>query len=502
MIVPHVVLSFIHFIYLVVTFLLSLYSLNVLLLTLLFWWRRLRGKPNGFAALALPENLVWPVVTVQLPCYNEKEIALRIIDQVVQLDYDPRRLHIQVLDDSTDETAQMVAERVAHYQAQGVWITLLHRTHRLEYKAGALREGIEQSPAEFFAVFDADFMPAPDWLKKAISPFLVPGSQRLGFVQTRWAHLNDRFSLITRAQALALDGHFGIEQTVCSDYGLLVYLNGTGFVMRRECIIDAGNWSGETLVEDLDLSFRAQLRGWKGLFLRDVSAPAELPGLFAAFKKQQFRWSKGSIQVLRRLGWKVMTAKLPLLTRFEGLIHMAGYSMQSLMLLLIILALPLYLWSNAWLVKLPLNSLGIIGIGVPVSYISAYLTLYPSQKWLDLLVRLPAISLLGVGIAANNTLGVLDGLRGRKSVFERTPKLGTLQGERIDRFKVKTPIKISNAIWLELLIAVYALISTLTTLRADNFIGAYFFSIYILGFGWAAAAELFENWVAHRNAQD
>ena len=448
-----------------------------------------------------PGEIDWPVVAVQLPIFNEKQIALRLIDQIVQLDYPIECLHIQILDDSTDETADLVARRQAYWKAKGFWITLHTRPHRQEYKAGALREALTQTPADLIAVFDADFLPAADWLKKAISPFLQPGSEHVGFVQTRWGHLNDRFSLLTNAQALFLDAHFAIEQPVCTAYGWLNYMNGTGFILRRACAIDAGNWSGATLVEDMDLCLRAQICGWKGVYLCDVSAPAELPGLFSGYKSQQTRWAKGAMQIIRLQIGKLLHSPLPLHVRIEAIFHLSSYLLHPLMLLLLLLALPLYMWSNDWLVKLPIRSLGVIGLAMPFFYISAHLTIYPRRRWSEIILRLPAISLLGIGMAVTNTLALLEGLRNRPAVFERTPKMGILPDDRLSYKKMRVAPKISKGIWLEVIFAIYAVFATVTTLQGGNYLAAYFFALYVFGFSWVAGAELIENLIAARNSR-
>lgn len=495
------IISLIHPIYLIVSLLLGLYSVNFVILTGLFWLRRLRKKEVGHTSNHLPHTTNWPLVAVQLPSYNEGQIALRLVDQIARFDYPHECMHIQILDDSTDGSTDLLLERVNFWKSQGIWITLHHRSDRNEYKAGALREAMDLTPADLFAVFDSDFLPPSDWLKKTVSPFLCPGSEHLGFVQTRWAHLNDRYSFITMAQALFMDGHFGIEQPICSSLGLFTYLNGTGFILRRACVLEAGNWSGETLVEDMDLCIRAQILGWKGMFLRDVSAPAELPAMIGSYKSQQYRWAKGSIQSIRRLTGRILRAQLPISTRIEGLVHMFSYLIHPLILLMLILALPLYLWSNDWLVKLPIRSLGVIGLGMPFYYISAHLAIYPPRRWAEILIRLPTLSLLSLGILVNNSIAVIDGMGSGPIVFERTPKQGILQNDRHSYKQVKIPFKISKSIWLEILLATYAIWASYITLQGANYLAGYFFAMYALGLGWVAGIEIFEKIAVARNSR-
>jgi cellulose synthase/poly-beta-1,6-N-acetylglucosamine synthase-like glycosyltransferase len=495
------IISILHPLYLIISILLGLYSLNFSILTCIFWLRKLQRKEVGNTSFAPPSNANWPMVAVQLPMYNEGQIAVRLIDQVAGFDYPLDCMHIQILDDSTDGTTELIAQRAEYWKSQGRWITLHHRTNRKEYKAGALREAMDQTPADLFAVFDADFLPPADWLKKTVSPFMLPSSEQLGFVQTRWAHLNDRYSLITMAQALFMDAHFGIEQPISTSLGFFNYLNGTGFILRRACVLEAGNWCGDTLVEDMDLCIRAQIAGWKGIFLRDVSAPAELPALISAYKSQQYRWAKGSIQSIRRLTGKILRSKLPIATRMEGLVHIFSYLIHPLIFLLLILALPLYLWSNDWLVKLPIRSLSIIGLSMPFYYFSAHLVLYPPRRWPEILLRLPALSLLSLGVLVNNTFALIDGMGKGPVVFERTPKLGILQHDRPNLKSVKIPLKVSKSMWVEIVLAIYAVWASIITMQGGNIIAAYFFSMYSLGLGWIAGVEIIENIAVARNTR-
>jgi cellulose synthase/poly-beta-1,6-N-acetylglucosamine synthase-like glycosyltransferase len=327
-------LSVLEIVYAGAALLLAMYALNSWILTFLFLRHRQDSEPR-------PELQHFPRVTVQLPIFNESLVVERLIDSVVQLAWPRDRLQIQVLDDSTDETTAIAQARVDALRAQGVDIELVHRTDRAGFKAGALKEGLKSATGEFIAIFDADFVPDPDWLRKTIPHF--SSRPRLGMIQTRWAHLNRDYSLLTHAQAIALDGHFVVEQAARHRSGLLMNFNGTAGVWRKSCIADAGGWHGDTISEDLDLSYRAQLRGWECLYLPDVAAPAEIPPQLAAFKRQQFRWAKGSIQCLKKLVRPVTVARLPFIVRWQALVHLSTYLIHPLMLTLLLVSLPLML---------------------------------------------------------------------------------------------------------------------------------------------------------------
>ena len=475
--------------YTIVAFLLGIYSVNMLVLTLIFWIRKPLRKP--LPAVGLLESSL-PVVTVQLPLYNESQVAGRVIETIIKLDYPPDRLQIQVLDDSTDDTLQVVTEKVNYWRNRSRWIELHHRTDRTDYKAGALREGLRTAGGEFIVIFDADFIPSPDWLKKALVPFFQPGGERVGFVQTRWSHLNDNFSLLTRAQALGLDAHFGIEQTVRGSTGLLMSFNGTAGIWRRAALEEAGNWRGDTLAEDLDLSYRAQLCGWKACFLRDVIAPAELPVLMIGFKRQQFRWAKGSIQALKLLGKQILNAPISIWHKIEAFLHLSGYMVHPLMLSLLILTLPLtFKWENV-LNRLPLGWIGVVGLGVPFAYITSQMTLYPPRRWWQWFVRMPVLSALGVGIAVNNTGGIIEAFLGKQSAFERTPKIGDIRHIELTEKVIAERLMVSNSTWFELILGVYALIDGILAVKDGNRIGAIFYALYAAGFMWVAGSTLWE----------
>ena len=470
---------------------LAVYGLNMFVLTLLFSFFRSRRKKDLISRQPLA-LAVWPEVTVQLPLFNEQEVARRLVDAVASLDYPQECLQIQVLDDSTDSTVQIVDECIASWQARGSWIEVVRRRERTDFKAGALRAGLESARGEFIAIFDADFVPPPDWLKRALAPFYKPGSQRVGLVQTRWGHLNEEFSLLTRAQALALDGHFGVEQNARYMGGLLLNFNGTAGIWRRRCIESAGNWRGSTLSEDLDLSYRAQLKGWEIVYLSDVTAPAEIPSFMAGFKRQQFRWAKGSIQVARLLGPEVIKARIGPWRKLEGILHLTGYLGHPLMLLLVLLLLPLSIEGNPLLRRVPLGWLGVASLGAPAMYAVSQATLYSGKRGLGWILRFPFLAMLGVGIAVNNTRAVVEALAGVRSGFERTPKTGQVKKGRRWQSGHHERIRISSSTWLELILALYTLAIAVVTIKQGNWVGAVFSTLYATGFAWVMGATVWE----------
>ena len=305
--------------YLLVLLGLALYGFNALIMSGLFLWHWPRLKKST----PPPTPAEWPSVTVQLPIFNERLVIERLIDAVAGLDYPRDRLFIQVLDDSTDETRALARVRVASHAAQGVNISYIQRPDRVGFKAGALAFGLTCTASGFIAIFDADFVPPPDFLRQVMPHFADP---HVGMVQTRWGHLNAEATPFTRAQAIALDGHFIIEQTARSQSGLLLNFNGSGGVWRRAAIDSAGGWQADTICEDFDLSYRAQLAGWKLSYVPDVVAPAEIPPTLTAYKRQQFRWAKGSIQCLGKLGGRLLAARLSIWHKVQALLHMGGYS--------------------------------------------------------------------------------------------------------------------------------------------------------------------------------
>jgi len=429
--------------YLITASLLALYGLNGLALSLLYLTHRHQRVPT-------PPLEGAPRVTVQLPIYNEAHVVQRLIDAAAVLDYPPHRLEIQVLDDSTDETTALARARVAFHRARGVDITLLHRQERSGFKAGALAEGMRQARGEFIAIFDADFLPPRDFLQRTIPHFR--DQPRLGLIQARWGHLNGAYSPLTRAQALILDGHFGVEQWARNRSGLFVNFNGSAGVWRRAGIKEAGGWRGETICEDMDLSYRAQLAGWECLYLPHIQAPAELPPQIQALKRQQFRWAKGATQCLLRLAPRLLRAPIPLAQQIEGLLHLSGYLIHPLILGLLLLSLPL-LWGDIHLGR-AVSYLGLAGLGPLLLFALGQQALYPD--WPRRLLALPLVLLLGMGIAVNNTWAVVEALLGRHSPFQRTPKF-RVESSRDHWAGSRYTLPWDRITWAEMGAALYAL---------------------------------------------
>jgi len=457
--------------------LLATYGLNSLIMVLLY----LRHRHDPHPCPPPLKNA--PPVTVQLPIYNERHVVERLIDAVTRLNYPQDRLQIQVLDDSTDETTALAQARADYYRRQGFDIILIHRPERTGFKAGALQRGLETAKGEFVAIFDADFVPDPDFLQRIISHF--QGRPCLGMVQARWGHINAGYSPLTRTQALALDGHFVVEQTARQRSGLFMNFNGASGVWRKSCIKEAGGWQGDTLSEDLDLSYRAQLGGWEFLYLPDVVSPAEIPPQINAFKRQQFRWAKGSIQCLLKHWCTLVRVRRPAFVRLQGLIHLSNYLIHPLMLILLLLTLPLLLGQGAQ--RLPLLYLGLGSLGPPLLFALSQWDVYPD--WRRRLAYFPLLVLLGTGIALNNALAVGEALTRRPNRFQRTPKFG-LEG-RTDRWAASPyALPLSRMTLGEALLGLYSLATVIVALAQGNYYAVPFLVLYLGGFGYVAALGL------------
>src|SRR5258706_7908452 len=398
----------------------------VLIILAIYGWHRyylvylyMKNRDRGPSA-AIPLDPT-PVVTIQLPLYNEMYVADRLIEAVSRIEYPRDRLEIQVLDDSTDETQSIAELAVRHFAAQGVDIKYYHRANRSGYKAGALEAGLKAARGEFIAIFDADFIPTPDFLTRLMPHFADP---RVGMVQARWGHINQDYSLLTKIQSILLDGHFVLEHGGRNRSGRFFNFNGTAGIWRRAAIDDAGGWQHDTLTEDLDLSYRAQLRGWRFVFVSDVIAPAEVPVEMNAFKSQQHRWAKGSVQTCLKLLPRILRADLPLGVKVEAFFHLTANFNYPLMCVLSVLMFPSMVirynmgWYEMLLIDIPLF------FAATFSVCNFYLVCQREihADWRARLKYLPFLMSIGIGLSINNTRAVFEALFNKHTEFARTPK--------------------------------------------------------------------------------
>lgn len=464
------VLAILTAVYVFCAVMLAVFGLGQLALLLAYFRYRNHSTPT-------PHIDDWPAVTVQLPVYNERYVIGRLLEAVAALDYPRDKLFVQVLDDSTDDTSAVISEYVTVLNRGGLHIAHLQRPERTGHKAGALEYGLKLSDTPFVALFDADFIPPPDFLRRTV-PHLVT-QPHLAVAQSRWGHLNTFANWLTRSQAISIDAHFVIEQTARCRAGWLFTFNGTGGVWRREAIDDAGGWSAETLTEDLDLSYRAQLRGWRFLMLPDLVVPGEVPPQMAAYKRQQARWAKGSTQTFLRIMPRLWhpAARLTLLQRFMGTVHLGQYIPNLLMLLLLILTPPLML--AGVLAKLPLAPLGLVGLIPPFAYAVGQVALYPD--WLKRLLIFPALLAISTGVSITNTRAVIGALTGAKTEFLRTPKFGNHQWA--DAWvTLRYALRHDGIVWAELAMAVYALVGALLAAQVSLALVPYL-ALYAAAFG-------------------
>ncbi len=475
------------------------YSVNCYVL--LYLYLRRRSSPHFQAGIALEAKgalrsaASLPVVTTQIPIFNEANVAERAIRSVAAMDY-PRQLHeIQVLDDSTDETREIVNRVAAELRTENYRVVVFRREDRSGFKAGALAAALEVAAGSYVAIFDADFVPPTDFLRRTLPFFMA--DDRMGLVQARWGHINAEESLLTRAQAIGIDGHFMIEQSARTFSGLMMNFNGTAGIWRKAAIIDAGGWSGDTLTEDLDLSYRAQLRDWHTHYITEVEAPAELPTTVTAFKSQQFRWAKGSIQTARKLLPVIWRSDKSLWTKIQAALHLTHYAIHPLMMTVALLAVPVMftlpiMTTNT---RFALAVLLMISMMAPNSlYLVSQRTLYPA--WLDRIRWFPFLMCIGVGLAASNTRAVLEAVTGRQSDFIRTPKRGD-RNSKPKKYKVKTPV----LPWIELALGLYCGGSLVVYIMSGHFLLGPFFFIYSAGFltvGAMGLWELFETATPHQ----
>ena len=447
----------------------GMYSLCLLLvffyslaqLNLLFNYKKAQKNKPTLTNLNITDRLNVPYVTIQLPVFNELYVMERLLECINKIEYPRERLEIQVLDDSTDESVELTRKLVEGLQKGGLDIMQIRRENRVGFKAGALKEGLETAKGELIAIFDADFLPREDWLLKTVPQF---DSAEIGVVQTRWEHINHDYSILTKVQAFALDAHFTLEQVGRNVENHFINFNGTAGIWRKETIIDAGNWEGDTLTEDLDLSYRAQLKNWKFKYLEDVKTPSELPVVMSAIRSQQFRWNKGGAENYQKMIKKVLNKKeLPFSTRLHSILHLLNSSMFLNVLVVGLLSIPmLYIkneWGHlAWFFKI--SSLFIVSTLI---FFYCYWELYKRQNGISLVNFLEYIKTfftfytVAMGFSFHNALAVLEGHRGKKSDFIRTPKFNIINMKDSWKNNKYIPSKVHKNTLVEGLLALYFL---------------------------------------------
>ncbi len=441
-------------------------------------WCRFRISPASPPVLNLPQATS-PLVTVQIPLYNEPRVARRIIDAVAALDWPEEKLQIQVLDDSNDETRTITRQRAAFWRRKGKCISVICRHHRIGYKAGALSEGLKRASGEFIAVFDADFVPTPDFLKKTIPYF---ERSNIGMVQARWAFLNANYSWLTRLQALLLSAHFGIEHRVRCHRRLFFNFNGTAGIWRKRAIESAGGWQSDTVTEDLDLSYRAQLMGWRFVYVHDVLVPSELPVTLADFRSQQERWSKGAIQTARKLLPRVLSASLPLSVKLEAVAHLLanccwifGFSATLTLYPVLLHRIGIGVHQVLW-IDLPLFA---FTGGVVLFYYLAYGLKSGLRSSLFALPLLPAAS---IGLAPFFSLAVIKGVIQKGGVFTRTPKFGIVENTNRRSFYFSGPEKSFSHLLTNLSLFTYMLAPVFFSFNRGTWPAVPFLCLFPAGF--------------------
>jgi cellulose synthase/poly-beta-1,6-N-acetylglucosamine synthase-like glycosyltransferase len=479
--------------YFAVMIMLAIYGIHRYQLTWLYFRHKKNYNPDPpqhFAEL--------PMVTVQLPVYNEQFVIERLVEAVCNMQYPREKLEIQFLDDSTDETQHVAAALVERYAALGHPIQYIHRTNRHGFKAGALDAGLAVAKGEFVAIFDADFVPPPDWLMRVIHHFAQP---EIGMVQTRWTHLNRDYSLLTKVEAILLDGHFVLEHGARSRTNDFFNFNGTAGMWRRQAITDAGGWQHDTLTEDTDLSYRSQMVGWKFKYLPDVECPAELPIEMTAFKTQQARWAKGLIQTSIKVLPMIFKSNVPRRIKIESVYHLTANLSYPLMVIMTALLIPAMIvrfyqgWFQMLLIDVPLFAASTLSIAV--FYVTSQRELFP-QTWKKTFLYLPLLMAVGIGLTVTNTKAVMEALFGIKSAFARTPKYSiNKKGEKSQAGK-KYRKRLLLAPWIEIAIGTYFLLAILYTFTNNNFFTAPFLILFVIGYYYTGFMSLlqgrFDRW--------
>lgn len=473
------------FSYFIILFILTIYALHRYILVYLF------QKHKNKIFKPIDEFKELPKVTVQLPIYNEVYVVERLIESVSKLIYPKNKLQIQILDDSTDETSLILSRLTEKLKSKGFDVEYFHRNNRAGYKAGALQEGLKTAKGEFIAIFDADFVPSSDFLLKLIHYFTDP---KVAVVQARWGHLNSDYSLLTKIQSIMLNGHFVIEHIARNRSGRFLNFNGTAGIWRKEAIINSGGWHSNTLTEDLDLSYRAQMLGWKFIYVPEVVCYAELPIEMDAFKSQQYRWAKGSIQTLSKLLVPFLKSKLPWWVKVEGFFHLTNNISYLLMLFLSILMFPSILlrfnlgWYNTIFFDLPIFSLATFSIGIFYIYSEKEI----NSDWKKSIKYLPALMGLGYGLCINNAKAVFEGLVNKESEFVRTPKYSIKDNkDKPVRIKYRNKNSFKNS--LELFFGLYYAYAIYFCYDYDLIIAIPFLLLFAFGFLYIPLYSLWQK---------
>jgi cellulose synthase/poly-beta-1,6-N-acetylglucosamine synthase-like glycosyltransferase len=473
--------------YFVVLTLLATYGIHRYALVYLYYKKkknRTAEPPSKFSEL--------PRVTVQLPIFNEQYVVDRLLQAVCRMDYPRERLEIQLLDDSTDETANVARGLVEHYAAQGFQLTYHHRADRSGFKAGALHEGLKSATGEFVAIFDADFVPPADFLQRTIHHFT---EANVAMVQTRWSHINRNYSFLTEVEAILLDGHFVLEHSGRARHDVFFNFNGTAGVWRRAAIADAGGWQHDTLTEDTDLSYRAQLRGWKFIYRQDVECPAELPVEMTAFKTQQARWAKGLIQTGKKILPRVLKSDQPFRVKLEAWYHLTANLSYPLMVILSVLLLPAMVirfyqgWFQMLYIDIPLFLASTFSISS--FYLVSQRELFP-RTWPRAILYVPFLMAIGIGLTITNTLAVLEALVGKQTAFARTPKYRVESKTDVVR-ATKYRKRLGWVPWIELLIGTYFGLTVYYAVSNENYLTVPFLMLFVCGYWYTGLMSLLQG---------
>ena len=480
--------------YFIVLFILAMYGLHryVLLYEYYAYRKNVPGLP--------PAVTNWPKVTIQLPIFNERYVIERLVDAVSLFDYPRELMSIQVLDDSTDETRDVARACVERHAATGLPIVYIHRTNREGYKAGALENGLHTAQGEFVAIFDADFIPQSDFLRRTIPYFVNPdGGEKIGMVQTRWTYLNSDYSLLTRVETILLDGHFVIEHGGRSRRGSFFNFNGTAGVWRRAAIDAAGNWQHDTLTEDTDLSYRAQLKGWKFLYLPEIECASELPVDMNGFKAQQARWAKGLMQTAKKILPQVFRSNVPFHVKFEAFFHLTANISYPLMVLLSTMLLPAMIvrfyqgWFQMLVIDLPLFLASTCSISS--FYLAAQKELRP-KTWVKTFLYMPFVMATGIGLSVRNAQAVLEAIAGKKSEFARTPKF-KIEGKSGTFAAKKYRNKSGWMPYFEIALGLYFSLAILYAITNENYATVPFLLLFVWGYLYTGFMSLSQSWFAH-----